>query len=170
MVKKKKTPQNRVGHYVPTPAEVQEMREKVASIRAFAATLGPALSTEERMQLLRPRREGEPIADRLFTLGRTYGVNTRLLSHEAAQKDRELYESIEELTKEAVAAVQSVQDIYLAARSEYWGAALHFYGALSQMAETDASVLHDLEPIVEFFTPSTGGDDKKPDTTGEDPA
>ncbi len=170
MVKKKKTPQNRVGHHVPTPAEVQEMREKVASLQAFAATLGPSLSTEDRMQLVKPRREGEPIADRLFTLGRKYGVNTRLLSHEAAQKDRELYESIEELTKEALAAVQFVQDIYLAARSEYWGAALHYYGALSQMAETDSTVAKEIAPIVEFFTPSRDGDDQKPDTTGEDPA
>ncbi len=166
MVKKKKTPQNRVGHYVPTLAEVQEMREKVASLQAFADMLGPSLSSAERMQVLKPRLGGEKIGDAVFELGSKYGVTSRLLSPEAAAKDRALYESLTKLVADVSVAQQAIQDIYLAARSEYWGATLHFYGALCQMAETDPRIAKELEPIIAFFALDPS-DDKKSDTVDE---
>ena len=165
MAKRKKTPQNKVGHYVPTAAEVEAERERIRQVTAFADHLGPALETADRKRLSRPRLGSEPTADIVLDLARKHGLTSRLLSVDAAENDLALYKSIAFLTKEAFVAWQRLRDVYAQARSEHWETVLYFYGVLDQMAQNDPKISQDLQPVVEFFALGP-----QEDTEGKDQA
>lgn len=147
----KKTPKNRVGHTIPTPDDVASARAKVADVTAFARALGPQLSKAERAALSRPRKDGDAIASDLTDLARKHKISSRLLSPDAADADFALQNAIRDLTRETYAAWCALRDVYAQARSERWDAALFFYGALSNAAETDPQIFTDLAPVTKAF-------------------
>lgn len=147
----KKTPKDRVGHTIPTPDDVANARAKIADVTAFARALGPQLSKAERASLSRPRKDGDTLASDLTDLARKHNISSRLLSPDAADADFALQNAIRDLTRETFAAWSALRDVYTQARSERWDAALFFYGALSNAAETDPQIFTDLAPVTKAF-------------------
>jgi hypothetical protein len=161
--KPKKTPQNRVGHYVPTPDEVADIQAKIKDVMALARKLGPQLSTNERRRVSHPRKDSEPIVTDLTRLAREYNITTRLISPDDADNDTTLQQSIRAITQDAFTAWSALRDVYIQARGESWDAALVFYGALAQAAQTDPQIFTALQPIIAFFATGSRADKQNPD-------
>ena len=147
----KKTPQDRVGHKVPTPEEIKDLRDKLQGVTQLARALGPALTKDERRRLSRPRRGSEDATALVLKLSQRQQLASRSYSAEGMQNDQALMKLLEPAVKEAYVAWLALRDVFLQARSEYWDAFLHFYGALSHISSSDAEVSAELEPVVEIM-------------------
>ena len=159
----KKTPQDRVGHKVPSQPEVDEIRVKLQSITQIARVLGPALTKDERRRVSRPRKGSEEATALALKLTRQHNLQSRHYSAEGMQNDQSLMKLLEPAVKEAYIAWLALRDVYLQARSEHWDAFLHFYGALSQLATIDAEVAAEIEPIVEMMSAKVTAEEEEPD-------
>lgn len=161
MAKRKKTPQNKVGHRVPTAAEVEAERERLNALQAFAESLGPALNKAERTRITKPRRGSELTSETILSLASQHNLTSRLITVEAAQRDQALFQAIGLLTQQAFNVWKHLRDVYLQARGEHWEGVLSFYGVLDHMAQTDPQLSENLEPVVEFFSLDTSEKDEK---------
>jgi hypothetical protein len=163
----KKTPQDRVGHTIPTSTQSNDTRTMLKNLLILARSLGPSLTKEERKRVGKPRKGSEGHVKRILELAQTHKLSSRNYSPEGIKSDMELFTAIEDTVKDAYLVWTAFRDVYLQARSEYWEGFLHFYGALTHLAETDAEVAAEIAPIVEFVTPRTTA---APDETqsGED--
>jgi hypothetical protein len=159
----KKTPQDRVGHKVPTPEEIKELREKLQGVTQLARTLGPALTKDERRRLSRPRRGSDDATTLVLKLARQQQITSRSYSAEGMQNDQTLMKLLEPAVKEAYVAWLALRDVFLQGRSEYWDAFLHFYGALSHISSSDAEVSAELEPVVELMKLKTSPEEEEED-------
>ncbi len=168
MAQRKKTPQNKVGHRVPTKAEVEAERKRVKDLKAFAASLGPTLNKEERRAITKPRKGAEVTCETVLGLAADRKLTSRLITIEAAQRDQALFASIVPLIRETYDAWSHLRDIYLQARAENWEAVLAFYGVLDAMAQNDPDLDGSLEPVVDFFANGPQASDTKPDDQAED--
>jgi hypothetical protein len=162
----KKTPQDRVGHKVPSPEEIKELRERLLSLLVFARSLGPSLTKEERKRVSKPRKGSEGHVGHALTLAQAHRLGSRNYSVDGIKSDLALFTVLENLVKEAYLVWSSLRDVYLEARSEYWDGFLHFHGALSHLAESDAEVAAEIAPLVEFMSIRSASPEEP--QTGED--
>lgn len=170
MVKKKKTPTDRVGHRVPTEKEVEHLLANIRDAKTFASALGPVLSPSERARVTRPRLGNEPTADLILRLAQEHNVSSRVWSIDGARRDEAVFKAIQAATQEAFVLWKTLRDIHMQARGEHWDATLFYYGALSQIAESDADLALSLEPATEFFAlgPQDADKNNAPSKPAED--
>jgi hypothetical protein len=164
----KKTPQNLVGHKVPTVQEVAPIRAKIAEVRDFARSLGPMTAKEERKGGNRFRKGGETMAELTLTLTEKYGLNHRNYTVSGIRADMALAKEIEVAVKEAYFAWLHLRDIYNQARTEAWDGVMNFHGALCQQAETDPELAAEVEPNVQFMARKPTPADEKEEEENTD--
>jgi hypothetical protein len=158
----RKTPQDLVGHKIPTEQEITEMRAKLKALREATAELGPPLPKADRKRVSRPRRGSEKHAASTLELADKHQLKSKNFTTEKIRKDAALYQAIEPVVRDAYLHWLHVRDVYLQARSEYWDGIMHFHGALSHLAESDPDLSNEIDAFAQFMSnkPSAGEEEE----------
>lgn len=142
---------NRVGHLVPSEAEVKKLVGDVEHVIERLARFTVVLSTEERKAVLRWRPGGEAVVERVGALVDRHGIVLPGVSHAEMDADLKLARVLSPLASAAERLARLVDDTVLEAQGECWWAATAYYTALARVASTNPGLEGELRDIVEFF-------------------
>jgi hypothetical protein len=143
--------QNRVGDNVPTAAKLQSLLKQLNDVIAELRKFGITLTKAERKRLLRARRDSEPMQRLVYELAKKKGLSLAGFPLDGMLSDVNLVQALEPFVTAMTTGWQLTNDTALQADTEGWQAFLAYYGVLSSMADHDAELATQLQPVVDFM-------------------
>jgi hypothetical protein len=143
--------ENKVGDNVPKQQKLEailaQLTGAISDLKEFCITL----PTEERTQLLHPRRGGEAMVERAHDLCTRYEIKVKNVPTDGMLNDLRLARQIRPFVALIQSGLTLVTDTASQAQSEYWHAFLSLYGALVKAAEHDPMLAAEVKELEDFM-------------------
>jgi hypothetical protein len=143
--------ENKVGDKIPSPQEIKKLTEELEAIHKQLESWCIDLSPEERAGGPRFRTGGAQMAELLHKIAKNHGVSVKGADLDGMMADLRVLEAAGELAKAAGRISQRLADTGNEAEREAAEVFHKVYGRLSNMAETDATLANEIQPIVEHL-------------------
>lgn len=144
--------ENRVGHKVPSAAELQKVVDELEAIekqlRGWCIDLAPG----ERSGGARFRQEGPAMAQLASTLSTRHGVVVKGASLDDLASDLAVLAAARQVHDRAARLTQLLADTATEAEREASETFHKYYSRLTNLAETDATLANEIAPLVEHMT------------------
>ena len=143
--------ENKVGDNVPKQQKLDAILAKLTDALKELKEFCITLPSEERTQLLHPRRGGDDKVERAHELCTRYGVSVKHVPLEGMMNDLRLAKQLRPFVTLIQSALTLVSDTTSQAQSEYWQAFLALYGALVKASEHDPELAAEVKDLEEFM-------------------
>jgi hypothetical protein len=142
---------NKVGDKALSPQDAERLLEQLGVLVARLREIGITLTSDERRRLLRPRRGAGDHIRRVAELASKYGLSVADAPLDGMKRDLGLGEQLLPFEDQLRVALTIAEDTAAQADSEAWQAFLMYYALLRAMADRNADVAVDLEPVTRFM-------------------
>ena len=143
--------ENRVGDKIPEAAESAALVEQTKNMGAALEEYSVLLTPEERQRALKMPGGGADIAQLVVSLLRKHKVALPNISADDIEADLLLASRLRPLIPALERVLRLAGDGILEAESEAWYSTTAGYTALVRLSGTDAALLADLKPAMDFF-------------------
>jgi hypothetical protein len=145
-----------------TVADVEQCLVHVQAIETILAPYAVVLSTAQRRQQSKYRKEGDSAIPTLVRLAGQAGLSSKALDVGAMQKQVELANTLLPLLTSVRTLSDTIGDTVLSARGNAWHTATTLYRALVRVAKRNLGLRQDMALVASAFsrkkaTPATSG-------------
>ncbi|MDX9721248.1 MAG: hypothetical protein RBU37_10925 [Myxococcota bacterium] len=130
-----------------TEAELSELTAAFQTIERIYTKVGVPLHPEQRQEVMKPRKNCEPLVELLISLAVKYDVKLADFPLEGLRNDLTLRRQLPADEARLEVLHRLVADTLLVASGEMWEAFLAYYAVLDAMSSRNAALATELKPV-----------------------